>query len=555
MDKEQIRLYAIEEYERWKKNTLDDPSMQKELAELAGSEEEVIDAFCAHLSFGTSGIRGVLGPGTNRMNEYVVRRTTQGLANYLNRTYAAPSVIIACDTRRKSRIFAEETAGVLRGNGIKVYLFDRLATVSLLSYGTRMLGCTMGIMITASHNPKIFNGYKVYSSEGYQIVGSVCNEILKEIDSVDFFDDIRTSDQGIISVDQEVEDSFIKEIVSMAPVKASETEALNKERLRVVYTPLNGTGNFYVRKVLTEIGFPHLVVVESQELPDENFSTCPTPNPEKITAFNEGFKVLDKVDGDIIIATDPDCDRVGVCIYHDGMKVLLTGNQLGVLMLDYLCQVKPPSDGQLLIKSIVTTPLAAKIAERHGLKVCNTLTGFKYIGEIIAKLDAEGKKDRYYFGFEESHGYLMNPFIRDKDGVSSAMLTVCLAAYHKAQGRDLLQRLHEIYREYGPSYDKTRSFSFEGPYGKMAMDKVMDFFRQDVRESLGGFAVTEKIDYMEETGLPKADVVSFTLENSTQVVIRPSGTEPKIKLYLFESESGSGIEQALKSIVESFKNA
>ncbi|MFQ9894480.1 MAG: FGGY-family carbohydrate kinase, partial [Emergencia sp.] len=382
-----------------------------------------------------------------------------------------------------------------------------------------------------------------------------CNEILKEIDSVDFFDDIRTSDQGIISVDQEVEDSFIKEIVSMAPVKASEMEALNKERLRVVYTPLNGTGNFYVRKVLTEIGFPHLVVVESQELPDENFSTCPTPNPEKITAFNEGFKVLDKVDGDIIIATDPDCDRVGVCIYHDGMKVLLTGNQLGVLMLDYLCQVKPPSDGQLLIKSIVTTPLAAKIAERHGLKVCNTLTGFKYIGEIIAKLDAEGKKDRYYFGFEESHGYLMNPFIRDKDGVSSAMLTVCLAAYHKAQGRDLLQRLHEIYREYGPSYDKTRSFSFEGPYGKMAMDKVMDFFRQDVRESLGGFAVTEKIDYMEETGLPKADVVSFTLENSTQVVIRPSGTEPKIKLYLFESESGSGIEQALKSIVESFKNA
>lgn len=555
MNKEQLKQYAKEEYTRWKQNTLDDPDMQKELADLAENEDEVIDAFCGHLRFGTSGIRGILGPGTNRMNEYVVRRTTQGLANYLNRVYDSPSVLIAYDTRKNSERFARETAEVLRGNGVDVFLFDRLATVSLLSYGTRKLGCTMGIMITASHNPKIFNGYKVYSSEGYQIVGSVCEEILREIDEVDFFDSIRKSDAGIKTVEAEVAESFIREIIAMAPMRRELQNGDTQNRLKVIYTPLNGTGNRYVRRVLDEIDVADLAVVESQELPDENFSTCPAPNPEKITAFNEGFKVLDKLGGDVIIATDPDCDRVGVSIYHDGMKVLLTGNQLGVLMLDYLCRVKKPAEGQILIKSIVTTPLAAKIAESHGLKVCNTLTGFKYIGEIIAKLDAEGKKETYYFGFEESHGYLMNPFIRDKDGVSSAMLAVCLSAYHKACGKDLLQRLHEIYAEYGPCYDKTRSFFFEGPYGKPAMEKVMSFFRKQVTDTLGGFAITEKIDYREETGLPRADVVSFTLENGSQVVIRPSGTEPKIKVYFFEAEKTSALEGAVKSIIEGFRNA
>lgn len=485
------------------------------------------------------------------MNEYVVRRATQGLSNYLNKVTERPKVVIAYDTRRKSRIFAEETAKVLRGNGIEVWLFSELATVSLLSYTIKELGCTMGIMITASHNPKIFNGYKVYNSNGYQIVGSVPEEILREIDKLDYFDEIASSDEGIQLVPRRVSESFIEKIISMCP---ADLEEIKESDLKLVYTPLNGTGNVYVRKVLQAIGQKDTVIVAAQEMPDENFATCPAPNPEKITAYSEGFRTMDQVGGDLIIATDPDCDRVGVCIYHDGMKVLLTGNQLGVLMLDYLCSVKPPKAGQFIIKSIVTTPLAERVAEKHGLKVINTLTGFKYIGEIITKLEQEGRTEDYYFGFEESNGYLMDPFIRDKDGVSSAMLCACLAAYYKKQGLDLVDRLHQIYEEHGLCIDKTVNYFFEGPYGKLSMEQVMEYFRTEIGDTIAGYRIKEKIDFLGETGLPKSNVIRFCLENGTQCIIRPSGTEAKIKVYYFETGQAAELEKYIKNTVESFKD-
>ncbi|MGC2872987.1 phospho-sugar mutase [Ihubacter sp. mB4P-1] len=553
MDKEQIKEFAITEYRRWL-TCATDPKAQNELKNLAGQEEELVDAFCAHLRFGTSGIRGVLGIGINRMNEYVVRRTTQGVANYLNRTCShRPRVVISYDSRDKSDVFAMETAKVLRGNDVEVHLFPHLAPVSVLSYSIRKLSCDMGIMITASHNPKIFNGYKVYGSDGYQIVGDVPDAILEEIDKLDFFDGIREDHSGIQFVSDEVSKSFCRDVIAMSTADGILGNQMNE--LSVVYTPLNGTGNHYVRQVLDGIGFNNLTVVGCQEMPDSSFSTCPAPNPEKITAYNEGFKALDAVKGDIIIATDPDCDRVGVSIYHDSMKVLLTGNQLGVLMLDYLCHVRPPKPGQFMIKSIVTTPLAERIAEKYGLRTVNTLTGFKYIGEMITSLEQAGRLSEYYFGFEESNGYLMNPFIRDKDGVSSAMLAVEVAAWCKAAGKDLIQRLHEIYEEFGVCRDKTWNFFFEGPYGSLTMGHVMDWFRNNLTagSSIGGVMIQERIDYLQDTGLPKSDVMSYLLEGGTQLVIRPSGTEAKIKIYIFETENLPTVEKDIENIMNSFK--
>jgi len=544
-----LKEKAITEYRRWLEAAEGNETLKTELLKLEENENELIDSFSQHLKFGTSGLRGILGTGTNRLNEYVVRRTTQGVANYLNKTLQAPSVVIAYDTRKNSRLFAEETAKVLRGNYINVFLFPKLATVSLLSYAIGALNCDMGIMITASHNPKIYNGYKVYNRDGYQIIGSVADAILDEIAEVDFFDDIPVVQEGILNVPKQISEGFIDEIIGFLPELDKET--LNS--IHGVYTPLNGTGNFYVRKVLAEIGYENLDIVAVQEEPDEEFTTCQSPNPEKITAFAEGFKVLNKVNADIIIATDPDCDRVGACVKHGGMNALITGNQLGALILDYLCQIKPPKNGQMVIKSIVTTPLIERIAKAHGLEVVNTLTGFKYIGQTIKNLREQDQGWRYYFGCEESHGYLMDGFIRDKDGVSSAALLLCAAAYQKAQGKDLVLRLRELYEEYGVCKDKTRNYEFYGPYAGILMAKVMDYFRKNVNESIGGKNITQIIDYLGHTGLPKADVLKYVMEDGAEIIIRPSGTEPKIKVYFFESNSDSNLENGIKSIIEQFK--
>lgn len=550
MNKNEIREYANSEYRRWLEQSEGDIQLQQELKQLADNEEERIDSFYTDLRFGTSGIRGIIGAGTNRMNEYVVRRTTQGLADYLNAHCKKPSIVIAYDSRKKSKIFALETARTLRGNDIEVFLFPEIAPVSLLSYAIGRLHCSMGIMITASHNPKIFNGYKVYNQNGYQIVGEEAEQISEAIDQLDYFEGIKVSEEGISCVDQQVCDDFIAKIASFS-LLSSQRDILNK--LSVVYTPLNGAGNRYVRQVLSDIGFENLTMVPAQENPDENFATCPTPNPEKITAYTESFKILDQIGGDVIIATDPDSDRVGLCLLYDDMKVLLTGNQLGILIFDYLCQMRKPLPGQVVIKSIVSTPLIEKMAEKYGLQVINTLTGFKYIGELITALSDQGQEEAYFFGFEESNGYLVDPFIRDKDGVSSAMIAVEMAAYHKAQGKNLIERLLEIYEEFGTCRDKTRNYFFEGPYGAMAMKSLMNHFRREIDESIGGRRILKKKDYMKATGLPKADVVEFILEGGARFIIRPSGTEAKIKVYLFETENNTKLEKAIENIVETYK--
>lgn len=550
MDKNEIKKYANIEYRRWLEKSKDDEELQQELEQLAGNEEERIDSFYTDLRFGTSGIRGIIGAGTNRMNEYVVRRTTQGLADYLNGRHEKPSIVIAYDSRRKSKVFAMETAKTLRGNDIEVFLFPEIAPVSLLSYAIGRLHCHMGIMITASHNPKIFNGYKVYNRDGYQIVGEEADLILQAIDRLDFFDGIKMRETGIQRVDQSICDDFISKITSLSLLKGQK-EVLNT--LSVVYTPLNGAGSRYVQRVLAGIGIENLTLVPSQKEPDEEFTTCPTPNPEKITAYTESFKLLDKVKGDIIVATDPDSDRVGLCLLYDGMKVLLTGNQLGVLLFDYLCQLRKPQPGQVVIKSIVSTPLIEKMAEKYGLEVINTLTGFKYIGELITSLSRQGRADSYFFGFEESNGYLIDPFIRDKDGVSSAMIAVEMAAYHKAQGKNLIERLQEIYEEFGTCRDKTRNYFFEGPYGAMAMKSLMEYFRIEVNERIGSRKIAKKIDYQGETGLPKANVLEFIMDNGTKFIIRPSGTEAKIKVYFFETDRSLELENTIKNIVETYK--
>jgi len=549
MDIIELKRKAENEYIRWLSSTMDDRDFQKDLRRLGDNEEELTDSFYRGLCFGTSGMRGILGPGTNRINGYVIRRATQGLADYLNGKYMDPSVVIAYDSRKGSAYFARETAAVLRGNGIRAYLFDEIAPVSLLSYAITYLKCTMGVMITASHNPKIYNGYKVYNSDGYQIVGEEPDNILREIEKLDFFDGIRYDTEGILSAGEEVSESFVRYIAGLTT--PMDREVLNE--LRVIYTPLNGAGCRYVSDVFRDIGFENYDIVKVQEFPDENFTTCPSPNPEKILAFDEAFKEMDNEGGDILIATDPDSDRIGAALYHDGMRTLLTGNQLGILILDYLCATRPPRKGQLMVKSIVTSPLAQQIAEKHGLTVINTLTGFKYIGEIITELTSMGRRDDYYYGFEESNGYLVSPFICDKDGVSGAMITVEMAAYHKSHGSDLVDRLNELYDEYGLCLDKTRNYFFNGAEGADKMDEIMAFFRDKITETIGGQNITEKIDYRENTGLPKANVVEFRFENGSRLIIRPSGTESKLKVYSFETGDFTGVERDIVKIIEKFR--
>lgn len=549
MDINEIKAIATTEYERWLLNTIDDDEAQKQLEALGGNQEEVLDSFYTHLSFGTSGMRGLMGLGTNRINGYVVRRATQGVANYLNKRYSAPSVVISYDSRKNSEFYAKETAAVLHGNGIKTYLFPEITPVSVLSYSISYLKCHMGIMVTASHNSKDYNGYKVYNKYGYQIVGHEPDLILDEIESLDYFDGINYDPSGVITVNNKVGKSFVKQIVSMTT--KLEHDTLND--LKVIYTPLNGAGRKYVKDVFKGIGFENYDIVKVQEYPDEKFSTCPAPNPERILAYDQAFKYLDSEGGDIIIATDPDSDRIGTAIYHDGMRTLLTGNQLGILILDYLCHMRPPEAGQIMVNSIVSSPLAGKIARDNGLRVVNTLTGFKYIGEIISDLKSENDENKYYYGFEESNGYLISPFICDKDGVSGAMITLEMAAYHKSHGKDMIDRLNELYDKYGVCVDKTRNYFFNGAEGADKMNRIMAYFRDEVNDSIGGLKIVDKIDYNENTGLPKADVIQFDLEKGSTLIIRPSGTESKLKIYSFEATDITPVEKDIISIIEKFK--
>ncbi len=548
----EIKNSALTEYRRWLEKTTDNQEIQKELLEIKDNEDEIIDSFYKDLHFGTSGIRGILDAGTNRINEYVVRRATQGLSDYLNKAYENPSVVISYDSRKKSYEFAQETAKVLSGNGIRAYIFSHLTPVSFLSYATRYLNCTMGIMITASHNPKIFNGYKVYNSEGYQIVGKEPDMILEEINKLDFFEGIKSDTSLIEVLDDSLEDLFIDEIASFSLLR-DEPEIL--QNLSVVYTPLNGAGNTFVRRVFEKVGIHQVTVVPEQEFPDENFTTCPYPNPEKIAAFYEGGKIMKRKDADIVIATDPDSDRVGAIVSNGEMNVLMTGNQLAILMLDYLCTKKPPKEGQFIMKSIVSTPFVERMAKKYGLRVDNTLTGFKYIGEKITELTKADKNDDYYFGFEESNSFLVNSFIRDKDGVSGALIIAEMAAWNKANGKNPVTRLEELYEEFGVCRDKTENITFEGVEGSIKMEKIMEYFRNNLKKGdrIGKSQIIDSKDYTGDTGLPKSNVLEYTFDDGTKFLMRPSGTEPKMKVYFFESDEADSIRQEVVNIIETFK--
>ena len=539
------------EFEIWKENTKDDSYMQTELAKIESSEEEMMECFGGDLGFGTSGIRGLLGPGPRRINKYVVARATQGLSDYINSNSGEGKVVIAYDSRHQSHEFALETARVLSGNNIRAYLFNEVTPVPVLSFSIEELSCDYGIMITASHNAGIFNGYKVYNKYGYQVVGDEPDEILDKILNHSFFDDIKRSEENIEYLSDDIKEAFIKKVGDI-------TAAFNKKEdspeLKIVYTPLNGAGNEYIKRVLGNAGFESIYTVPSQEEFDPDFTTCKSPNPEKLSAYSEAFRVLDKVGADIIIASDPDSDRVGVALIHEGTKINLTGNQIGLLMLDHLCTINPPADGKNCYRSIVSTPLIDRLAEANGLNTVTTLTGFKYIGETIENLIKEGREEDYYFAFEESNGFLVSPFIRDKDAISSALIIASMASYQKKRGQDLIDHLDEIYGDFGTLIDKSKSFNFEGLAGQETMNNIMTYLREEIDDHIGDLYVEERTDYLhDDTGLPPSNIIKFEMDDGSTVIVRPSGTEPKIKVYMFLTDPTSTIDKGITDIMDSYK--
>ena len=523
-----IQVDILNEYKRWI-DCASDEELRSELALMKDNSDEIIESFYKELDFGTSGMRGILGAGTNRLNTYVLHRSNLALASHINKNCKSKSVVIAYDSRKNSSRFARETAALMSAMGIKAYLFCELTPVPVLVYSITKLSCDYGVMITASHNPAVYNGYKVYGKHGYQIIGSELDSILNEQKRFDYFDEIAEDDSNIIMLDDEIKNDFLSKVNSLEPNGISQ-EA--KSNLHIVYTPLNGTGLKFVSKALADSGFDKISIVKSQETPDVNFPTCKSPNPEKMSAYAEAFETLDECKADIIIATDPDCDRIGCALVSDGMKVNLTGNQIGILLFDFLCRFKKKQANSICVRSIVSSPLIDKIAAENNIEVVRTLTGFKYIGEIIAGLKEENQEDKYFFGYEESNGFLVSPFICDKDGVSTALLIACMAAQYKSEGIDLFERLNQINASYGRLIERIENFVFEGIEGEKQIANIMDYFRTNELSEIARF--DERIDFLKDkTGMPKADVLIMKTESKSTFIIRPSGTEPKIKLYMY----------------------
>lgn len=528
--------------------------------------EQVYERFYKELEFGTGGLRGILGAGTNRMNVYTVGRATQGMADYVNlhfgpggdrRTGAQPSVAISYDSRNKSKEFAEESARILAANGIQVYLYKTLMPTPALSFAVRHYGCNAGIMITASHNPAKYNGFKAYNEEGCQMTLEQADEVLKLIQKLDLFEDVKKPGEGddclshIQYISEEAVDAFV------AAVKAESAGAPGCRDLKVVYTPLNGSGNLPVRRILKEIGVAHVTVVPEQELPDGNFPTCPYPNPEKKEALALGLALCNETKtADLLLATDPDCDRVGIAVKHDGEYRLMTGNQVGILLLDFLCLARSGKIGckpartmpekPVAVKTIVSSKMTEAVAAHYGVELWDVLTGFKFIGEQIGFLEAKGEENRYIFGFEESYGYLSGPYVRDKDAVNASMLICEMAAYYKTKGKTLVDRMEELYSQFGYYKNDLLDFTFEGAAGMDKMASIMADFRANPPLGIIGKAVAKRIDYRnDETGLPKADVLSYVLEDGSSIMIRPSGTEPKLKIYLSAKGATARMSQAI----------
>lgn len=539
------------EYERWLEYA--EEGLKRELTEMRDNKSEIEDAFYRNLTFGTGGLRGIIGAGTNRMNVHTVAKASQGVANYLYKHFpeSRRSVAISYDSRIKSDIFAEVAAGVFAANNIKVYQYSELMPTPCLSYAVRALGCAAGIMITASHNPSSYNGYKVYNQDGCQITIEMADAIFAEIEKLNIFSDIRKIDfseglkNGKISfIPKNIYDRFIEEVKKQSVLYGEKID----KNIAIVYSPLNGTGLKPVTRVLTESGYSNITVVREQQEPDGLFTTCPYPNPEKKETLELGIKYAKNLDADLVLATDPDCDRVGIAVKKDnGEYVLLSGNEVGLLLLDYLCAQRTKHDQMpadpVMIKTIVTIDLAEKIAAHYGARTINVLTGFKYIGEQIGYLEQQKKENSYLFGFEESYGYLSGTYVRDKDGVNAAYLICEMFAYYKTRNISLSEKLEEIYKVYGYCLNTLYSYEFTGPTGMKKMKDIMSRIR-DEKQSIGGPKVVECIDYLQGIDeLPKSDVLKFVLECGS-VVIRPSGTEPKLKAYI--SISGTNRENVMR---------
>ncbi len=548
-------------YDLWLSKATEDPDIVSELSAVAGQDEEIRDRFYRDLAFGTGGLRGVIGAGTNRMNIYTVRRATQGLADWLKARYEQAAVAVSFDSRIKSDLFAKEAAKTLAASGIKAYIFDTLQPTPVLSYAVRALNCQAGIMVTASHNPAKYNGYKCYGADGCQMTDHDADEVTACIDALDTFADVRVIDEAaaveaglLVTIDNALLESFYENVMA----QQVEADACKKAGLSVIYTPLNGTGNIPVRTVLSRIGIDNLKVVPAQELPDGNFPTAPYPNPEIRQAFECALAMAKEDPADLLLATDPDCDRVGIAVRENGDYTLMTGNEVGCLLLDYLLARRTANgtmpQNPVVVKTIVTSGLAAAIAASYGCELRDLLTGFKYIGEQIGLLEKDGEADRYILGFEESYGYLAGTYARDKDAVVASMLICEMASYYKLQGLSLTEKLAELYVKHGAYKHSLLNKAFEGESGMHAMNDLMTKLRTAPPAAIAGIKVVSVADYQTHeftdliTGekktidLPASNVISFGLEGNAGVIVRPSGTEPKIKAYI--TATGENMDKA-----------
>ena len=535
-----MKLYK-ESYQQWLDNPYFDEETKKELLSIQNNEKEIEDRFYKNLEFGTGGLRGIIGYGTNRINKYTVRRATFGLANYISsknpETRKKQGVVIAYDSRHKSEEFCLEAAKTLAACGIKTYIFDSLRPTPELSFAVRHLGCVAGIVITASHNPPEYNGYKVYWSDGGQVCPDIAKEIITEVNKIEDYSKIPTTDESnelIVTLTEEVDIAFCHAVKQ----QVINQELINKvgKDFKIIFTPIHGTGNLPIRRVLDEVGFKNVAVVKEQEMPDSNFSTVKYPNPEEKEVFDIAIEMAKKDGADIIIGTDPDCDRVGVVVKdNNGEYIVLNGNQVGSLLVDYVISNKVDDikkmNNPMIVKTIVTSELGAKIANSYGVGCVDTLTGFKFIGEKIHEYEMSGDST-FIMGYEESYGYLVGTHARDKDGVVSALLISEMAAYYYDKGMTLYEGLQEVYAKYGYYREELKSITLKGIDGMEQIKSIMNTFRTSDINEIGGIKVDELKDYSKGIdSLPKSDVLKFILEDGSWIAVRPSGTEPKIKFY------------------------
>ncbi len=538
-------------YEIWKAKASEDPALRDELLQIEGNADEINDRFYKELEFGTAGLRGVIGAGTNRMNVYTVGRATQGLSDYINSVTENGSAAIAYDSRIKSDLFAKKAAGVFAANGIKVYMYPELMPTPMLSFAVRRFKCDAGVVVTASHNPSKYNGYKAYGPDGCQLGVEASTKVFEFVNRVDYFTGIKTADfeksveSGMIEfIGQDIIDEYLGKVQSLS----LSPEECKNSGLSVVYTPLYGTGNKPVRAILDRIGIKNVTVVPSQEKPNGNFPEAPFPNPEIREAFKCALQLADEVKPDLLLATDPDCDRVGIAVKDENGYTLMSGNEVGALMLNYLLERRTELNkmpkNPVAVETIVSTDLCKKIAAKYGVELIEVLTGFKYIGGQVKLLEEKGEEDRFIMGFEESYGYLSGSFVRDKDAVIGSMLICEMACYYKSKGLNLLEKYAELEKEFGVYLNVQKSFVFEGQQGMIHMSELMNKFRAEAPAEIDGAKVTNILDYeasenrdtasgeTTEIKLPKSNVIAYKFDNGSGVIIRPSGTEPKIKLYI-----------------------